>query len=57
MLTGKKTYVAVIAGFIASVALFVQAGDYSISSILHLVQGDAVLAAVAALRLALAKKA
>ena len=55
-MNGKKTYLTVIAGLVASVALFVQAGDYSLSSILHLVQGDAILGGIAFLRLALGKK-
>lgn len=54
-LNGKKTHLAVIAGLVASIALFVQAGDYSLNSILHLFQGDAFLAAISFLRMAFAK--
>ena len=56
-MNGKKTYLAVIAGLIASVALFVQAGDYSWNSIMRLIQSDAILGGIAFLRMALAKKA
>lgn len=56
-MNGKKTYLTVIAGLIASVALFVQAGNYNLDSILHLVQSDAILGGIAFLRMAVAKKA
>lgn len=57
ILTGKKTYIAVIAGLIASIALFVQKGDFSWQGIMQLIQGDAVLAAIAFARIAISKKA
>ena len=56
-MSGKKTYIAVIAGIIASLALFVQVGDYSWNSIMRLIQSDAILGAVAFLRMAVSKKA
>lgn len=54
---GKKTYLFVICGLISSIALFVGAGDYSFDAIMKLVQVDSVLGAMAALRIALSKKA
>ena len=58
MLTGKKTYILVILGLIAALALYIQGvveHGFSFPGLLQFINGEAAMAAVATLRLAIGK--
>ena len=58
ILTGKKTYILVILGLISAFALYVQGvvqNGFSISGLLQFVNGEAAMAAIATVRLAIGK--
>ena len=58
ILTGKKTYILVILGLISAFALYIQGvvqNGFSISGLLQFVNGEAAMAAIATVRLAIGK--